>query len=53
MSEKEKHIAEKLAKACEVLPDSKREYLIGYAEGVAAMADKKAQTSKETEEAGS
>ena len=53
MSEKERHIAEKLAKACEVLPDSKREYLIGYAEGVAAMAAKKALASKETEEAGS
>lgn len=40
MSEKEKHIGEKLAKACEILPDAKREYLIGYAEGVAAMANR-------------
>lgn len=49
MSEKEKHIAEKLAKACEILPDSKREYLIGYAEGVAAMADRQAEKNKEAE----
>ncbi len=45
MSEREKKIAEKLAAACEQLPDSKWEYLLGYAEGVAAMAEK--QASKE------
>lgn len=40
MSEREKQIAEKLAAACEQLPDGKKEFLIGYAEGVAAMAGK-------------
>lgn len=40
MSEKEKRIIEKLAAACEYLPESKKEYLIGYAEGVAAMANR-------------
>lgn len=39
MSEKERNIAESLTRACEILPDGKREYLIGYAEGVAAMAE--------------
>ncbi len=40
MSEKEKQIAEKLAAACEALPDGKKEFLLGYAEGVAAMSQK-------------
>lgn len=40
MSEKERNIAESLTRACELLPDGKKEYLIGYAEGVAAMAEK-------------
>ena len=40
MSESEKRIAESLADAVSRLPDSKREFLLGYAEGVAAMADK-------------
>lgn len=39
MSEKERNIAESLTRACELLPDGKKEYLIGYAEGVAAMAE--------------
>ena len=38
MSEREKQMAENLAKACELLPDDKKEFLLGYAEGVAAMA---------------
>lgn len=38
MSEREKQMAESLAKACELLPDDKKEFLLGYAEGVAAMA---------------
>ena len=41
MSEKEKEVAKALAEAFNVLPDAKKEYLIGYAEGVAAMAEKK------------
>lgn len=40
MSEKEKQIAEKLAAACEQLPEGKKEFLMGYAEGVAAMVKK-------------
>lgn len=43
MSEKEKQIAEKLATACEQLPDNKREFLLGFAEGVAAMTDRKGE----------
>lgn len=38
MSENERRIAESLAVALEMLPDSKKEFLLGYAEGVAAMA---------------
>lgn len=38
MSENERRIAESLALALEMLPDSKKEFLLGYAEGVAAMA---------------
>lgn len=38
MSEKEKQIAETLSKAFDILPDDKKEFLIGYGEGVAAMA---------------
>lgn len=39
MSEQERAIAQTIAEAIQVLPDGKREYLIGYAEGVAAMAE--------------
>lgn len=46
MSEKEKEIAKSLAEAFNVLPDTKKEYLIGYAEGVAAMAAKRAESDK-------
>lgn len=38
MNENERRIAESLAVALEMLPDSKKEFLLGYAEGVAAMA---------------
>lgn len=47
MSEKEKQIAEKLATACEQLPDNKQEFLLGFAEGVAAMADQRKEGSPE------
>ena len=40
MSAEEKRIAEKLANACEQLPPGKQESLLGFAEGVAAMAEK-------------
>ena len=38
VNENERRIAESLAVALEMLPDSKKEFLLGYAEGVAAMA---------------
>ena len=41
MSVEEKRIAEKLATACEQLPPGKKEFLLGFAEGVAAMAERK------------
>lgn len=40
MSNREKVVAESLVEALAMLPEDKREYLIGYAEGVAAMASK-------------
>ena len=42
MSTEDKVIAKTLAEAISALPDGKREYLIGYAEGVAAMAARQA-----------
>lgn len=55
MSERERKIAENLAEAVARLPDSKKEFLLGYAEGVAAMADKakveEAETSRREEPA--
>ena len=41
VNENERRIAEYLAVALELLPDSKKEFLLGYAEGVAAMAARK------------
>lgn len=38
MSKEDKAVALNLAKAYEMLPDEKKEFLLGYAEGVAAMA---------------
>ena len=50
MSAEEKTIAKTLAEAISALPDGKREYLIGYAEGVAAMAEAaKERTNGENE----
>ena len=51
MSEKEHSIAESLARACELLPDGKKEYLIGYAEGVVAMAEKAEEHTNREKEA--
>lgn len=42
MSSGEKKMIETIASAFQVLPDEKKEYLLGYAEGVAAMAAQKA-----------
>ena len=41
MSEREKKLADAIAKAATQLPESKREFLLGYAEGVAAMTAQK------------
>ena len=46
MCEKDKQTAESIARAFEMLPQEKREYLIGYADGVAAMAAKKQEEEK-------
>lgn len=40
MTEQEKSIAKNIVKAFESLPDDKKEYLIGFADGVAAMKGK-------------
>lgn len=39
MSQNEKEIVQSITKAVSALPDEKREYILGYAEGVLAMAD--------------
>mgnify|MGYP001549635763 FL=1 len=39
MDEQEKKVSESLIRAVALLPEGKREYLMGYAEGVAAMAE--------------
>lgn len=46
MSGKEKAIAKSLADAVNALPDNKKEYLIGFAEGVAAMAEKQKEKNE-------
>lgn len=40
MSTKEKEIVRNITEAVSVLPEKKREYILGYAEGVLAMADR-------------
>ena len=39
MSANEKEIARSITEAVSILPEEKREYILGYAEGVIAMAD--------------
>ena len=41
MSEREKRLAKSLADAVKLLPEGEKQRLLGYAEGVAAMAAKK------------
>lgn len=48
MLEKEKQIARTLAAAVATLPEEKKEYFVGFAEGVAAMADLKPKTQPTT-----
>ena len=38
MAEKEKKIAQTIADAVATLPEEKKEYFVGFAEGAAAMA---------------
>lgn len=45
VSEKDKAPAKNLAKILEFLPESKKEFLLGYAEGVMAMAERKTADS--------
>lgn len=40
MGTEEKKIAQSITAAVSVLPDEKREFILGYAEGVIAMADR-------------
>lgn len=49
MSEKEKALAERLAAAFDALPESKKEYLLGYADGVAGMQAKQDKESGSTQ----
>lgn len=54
MPEKEKRTVETLAKAVNVLPEGKVEYLLGFAEGAVAAAEKAAsEPQKEEPSAGS
>lgn len=38
MSTEDKKVIQSIAQAVNVLPDNKREFILGYAEGVIAMA---------------
>ncbi len=44
-------VGEKLAQACAQRPPGKKEFLLGYAGGVAAMAGKEPDTPAPTEKA--
>lgn len=48
MAEKEKKIAQTIADAVATLPEEKKEYFVGFAEGAAAMAGLK-NTPKTTQ----
>ena len=49
MSTKEKEIVRNITEAVCILPEEKREYILGYAEGVLAMADR-AQPSEPSDQ---
>ena len=49
MAEKEKQIAKTLADAVATLPEEKKEYFIGFAEGAAAMAGLKGNAEAASE----
>ena len=46
MSEQEKQTAKKLADALNALPEDKKDRLLAYAEGMAAMADRRGAASE-------
>lgn len=46
MSEQEKKIAATLRDAFDALPDEKKEYLLGYAAGMAEMAEQSKREDK-------
>lgn len=48
MSNKEKQLAQSIAKAIQLLPEPRREYLMGYAEGVLATADRTKSKEEDT-----
>lgn len=50
MSDREKKTAETIAKVLKVLPEDKKEFLLGYAEGVTAMAEKTQEKDAPTPE---
>lgn len=50
MSEREMTLAESIAEAMKILPAEKKEYLLGYAEGVAAMAARSGKDAKPADE---
>lgn len=48
MAEKEKQIARTIEAALSELPDEKKQYFIGFAEGLAAMAEQVRSKTYET-----
>lgn len=52
MSQEEKKLAKKLAETVKALPPDKREYLIGFAEGVAAAKKQEEKEDKPAVEKG-
>ena len=47
MSDKEKTILENLGKSLEKATDSQKEYLLGLADGMALMAERKEETKEQ------
>lgn len=47
MDDREKKLSESLIRAVTLLPEGKRDYLMGYAEGVAAMAEAAKEKAEE------
>lgn len=49
LSEKEKKIAQAITKAMKHIPDDKKEFFIGYAQGVADAKKKQEETAEDDE----